>query len=218
VAEEAGQAFTAAAAHQGVAQSLRRLWRLPGAEEHADAAIRTLRELGARWELASVLGDRGAILRVAGRLDEAERDLREAFALCRDLSERTLVTWTASELARTLAMTGDITAARDVLDDPVSRTAEGEPGSTVSLLVAEAVLADRAGDIEFARAKSLAALEQESAAAIANPHAAMIWWVGRLYGAEFVGGPFVLEESRELLARNGWEQALREPDLLRSGG
>ena len=60
VAERADQAFTAAAAHQAVASSSRRLWRLETAEEHADAAVRTLRELGARWELAGALGERGA--------------------------------------------------------------------------------------------------------------------------------------------------------------
>ena len=103
----ASQAFTAAVAHETVAASLRRLMRLDEALEHAEQAVSTLRELGARWELASALGDRGAIHRLAGRLEEGERDLREAFILCRDLQERALVTWTAAELAKVQALRGD---------------------------------------------------------------------------------------------------------------
>ena len=108
VGEDAGQAFTAAVAHETVAASLRRLMRLDEGLKHSEAAIRTFRELGARWELASALGDRGATYRLAGRLEEAETDLREAFVLCRDLQERALVTWTAAELARILATRGDL--------------------------------------------------------------------------------------------------------------
>jgi hypothetical protein len=112
---------------------------LDEAIEHADTAVRIMRELGARWELASVLGDRGTAHRIAGRLDAAELDLREAFVLCRDLNERALVTWTASELARTLAMQGDVGGARSVLADPIARTAEGDRGGSIALLYAEAV-------------------------------------------------------------------------------
>ena len=119
VAEDAGQAFTAASAHQAVAGSLRRMLQLDAAMEHADAAVRTLRELGARWELASALGERGAIHRLAGRLEDAEQDLREALVLCRDLRERALVGWTAAELARTLTARGDTSTAEELLADRV---------------------------------------------------------------------------------------------------
>jgi hypothetical protein len=44
--------------------------------------------------------------------------------LRRDLNERALITWTASELARTLAMQGDVGGARSVLADPFARNAE----------------------------------------------------------------------------------------------
>ena len=95
-------------------------WSMPS------SPIRTFRELGARWELASALGDRGAIHRVAGRLEDAEvDDLREAFVLCRDLKERALVTWTAAELARVLSMQGDTAGARQVLGDPAARLRRG---------------------------------------------------------------------------------------------
>ena len=125
VGEEANQAFTAAVAHETVAASLRRLLRLDEALEHAEPAIRTFRELGARWELASALGDRGAIHRMAGRFEDAEADLREAFVLCRDLQERALVTWTAAELR---SHPGD--ARRHVersASDPVGRTHRAWP-------------------------------------------------------------------------------------------
>ena len=164
VGEEAGQPFTAAVAHGTVAASLRRLMRLDEALDHAGSAIRTFRELGARWELAGALGDRGAVYRVAGRLEEAETDLREAFVLCRDLQERALVTWTAAELARILAMRGDPSAARSILSEPSTRLADGEPGSATALLTAECVVALAEDDGATARAKARAAIEGEAGA------------------------------------------------------
>jgi class 3 adenylate cyclase/tetratricopeptide (TPR) repeat protein len=213
-----GQPFTAAVAHQTVAASLRRLLRLDEALEHADAAVRTLRELGARWELASALGDRGSTLRMRGELDDAERDLREAFVLCRDLSERALVTWTAAELARTLTATGDTAAARGVLDDPLARLAEGEPGSATALLLAEAAVALTEGDRETALVKSRTAIAVEAATELANPSAAVAWWTGSLFGADVVGGESALFAARGALERNGWRQALKEPELIEPRG
>jgi len=215
IGEASGQPFSAAVAHQLLSASSRRQLRLAEAAGHADAAVRILRELGARWELASVLGDRGAIHRVAGRLDAAELDLREAFVLCRDLKERALVTWTASELARTLAAQGDVAGARAVLSDPLARTAEDEPTGAAALLMAEAVTAFAEDDRDGARRKSLAALAAEATAPIlANPHAAAVWWVGALFGAKAAGGRSAVDEAREILERNGWRQALREPELV----
>jgi hypothetical protein len=189
--------------------------RLEQGIAHADAAIRIFRELGARWELASSLGDRGAIHRVGGRLDAAELDLREAFILCRDLKERALVTWTASELARTLAAQGDAGGARGVLADPLARIAEGEPGGATALALAEAVTALAEGDRPGARTRSLEALAAETAPPIApNPHAAVVWWTGSLFGPEAAGGQRAVTEARDLLEHNGWRQALIEPELV----
>jgi len=214
VGEKANQAFTAAGAHEAVAGSLRRLLRLDEALEHAEAATSTLRELGARWELASTLGDRGMIHRLAGRLEEAERDLREAFLLCHDLKERALVTWTAAELARILALRGDTAAARQILNDPSARIAEGEPGSATALLVAEAVVALAERDRETALSKSLAALEAERGPrGLPNPLAALTVWTGVLFGAEEAGGEEAVEQARAQLRANGWHQAIAEPDM-----
>jgi class 3 adenylate cyclase/tetratricopeptide (TPR) repeat protein len=215
IALDSGQSFTEAIARQTVSASLRRLMRLDEALGHADASVVSLRELGARWELASSLGDRGAILRIAGRLEEAERDLREAFVLCRDLKERALVTWTASELARTLAMLGDVAAARSILDDPLSRLAEGEPGSSTSLLLAESVVAFVRGDREDASTSAKAAMDADTGPPLLpNPRAAVVWWTGTLFGPEEAGGIGELDRAQHILQRNGWQQALREPELV----
>jgi hypothetical protein len=192
--------------------------QLDEAAGHADTAVVAFRGLGARWELASALADRGAIDRLAGRLDDAVTDLEEASVLCRELKDRALVPPTAAELARTLGMAGDLAAARAVLDDPFSRIAELEPGAGTSLLLAEAAIAFAEDDGEGALAKSLAALDRVSSdPVVPNPQAAVIWWTGSLFGAEAVGGEGVLVRARETLERNGWQQALREPELLVSG-
>jgi class 3 adenylate cyclase/tetratricopeptide (TPR) repeat protein len=218
IAERAGQPFSAGVAHQLLAASCRRSMRSTEALAHADAAVRIFRELGARWELASSLGDRGAIHRVAGRLDAAELDLREAFVLCRDLKERSLVTWTASELARTLAAQGDASGARGVLADPLARIAEGEPGGATALALAEAATALAEGDRPGARTRSLEALAAESAAPVVpNTHAAVVWWTGSLFGPEAAGGQRAVDDAKETLQRNGWSQALREPELVARG-
>ncbi len=198
VAEEGAQAFTAAVAHETVAASLRRMLRLDEALVHSDAAVGILRELGARWELASALGDRGAIHRLAGRSSEAEADLREAFLLCRDLKERALITWTAAELARILAERGDPSAARSVLGDPAARIAEGEPGSATALLNAECVLALAEGDPATARARALASIEAERGLhGVPNALAAQIWWTARLFGDEAGGGSESVAGARD---------------------
>ena len=215
VGDEAGQAFTSAGAHETVAGSLRRLLRLDDALRHADAGVATLRELGARWELASALGDRGVIHRLAGRLEEGETDLREAFVLCRDLKERALVTWTAAELARLLALRGDASAARQVLGEPIARIAEGEPGSATALLTAEAVVALAEHDRETARVKSLEALAAERGRrGLPNPLAAQVVWTAFWFGAEDAGGAPEVEAAQERLQRNGWKQALAEPEQI----
>jgi class 3 adenylate cyclase/tetratricopeptide (TPR) repeat protein len=215
VAEEGAQAFTAAVAHETVAASLRRMLRLDEALAHADSAVAILRELGARWELASALGDRGVIHRVAGRSSEAEADLREAFILCHDLSERALVTWTAAELARLLAERGDPSAARSVLGEPAARIAAGEPGSATALLTAECVLALAEGDLDTAGARALDAVEAERGIrGVPNSLATQIWWTARLFGDEVVGGPEAVAAARELLEAHHWAQALSEPDAV----
>jgi class 3 adenylate cyclase/tetratricopeptide (TPR) repeat protein len=214
IGEDAGQAFTAAVARETVASSLRRMLRLDEALEHAEAAIRTFRELGARWELASALGDRGSIHRLAGRLGEAETDLREAFVLCRDLRERALVTSIAVELARTVAAQGDPTAARQVLADPATQLSDGDAATSGALLTAECVVALAEGDEATARVKAKLALEAHVGLdGMPNVRAAQVWWAGSLFGPEEAGGSQAVDDARRTLEDHHWQQALREPDL-----
>jgi tetratricopeptide (TPR) repeat protein len=215
VGEAASQPFSTAIAHQVVGASMRRLLELDEAIEHADASVLGLRELGARWELASALADRGTIRRLQGSLDDAATDLREALVLCRELNDRTLVGPTAAELGRTLAAAGDVSGARSLLEDPASRSAEDQPWAAAALLGAEAATSLAEGDREAALGTSLAAVQRSSLEPIAaNPRAAALWWVGSLFGSEAVGGDEAVLAARETLARNGWRQALREPQLV----
>jgi hypothetical protein len=41
-----------------------------------------------------------------------------------------------------------------------------------------------------------------------------VWWAGRLFGADEVGGADAFAEARATLERHHWAQALREPDLV----
>ncbi|MEP7060132.1 MAG: AAA family ATPase [Actinomycetota bacterium] len=215
IGQEADQEFTMAIARQTVAASLRRLMHLDDALADADAAVTTLRELGARWELAGALGERGSVHRLAGRLDEAETDLREAFALCLDLRERALITWTASELARTLALRGEGQAAREILEHPGARSAETEPGSRTALLVAELTVALAAGDTDAAATHAQAAIAAEAGPrGVPNALAAQRYLAGHLFGAEAAGGAELLAESEERLRRNGWLASIAEVDAL----
>jgi tetratricopeptide (TPR) repeat protein len=213
VGEAANQPFSIAIAHQVVGTSLRRLLELDDALEHADASVVGLRELGARWELASALADRGTIHRLRGSLDDAAADLREALVLCRELNDRALVSPTAAELGRTLAAAGDVAGARSVLEDPLSRSAEDLPWAAAALLRAEAATSLAEGDRQAALGTSLEALRRSSVEPVApNPHAAARWWVGSLFGSSEAGGEDVVSEAQGTLERNGWRQALREPD------
>jgi tetratricopeptide (TPR) repeat protein len=92
IGRASGQEFAIATAEEKVALTLRHMLRLDESLEHSESAIQTYRELGARWELAGAIGDRGVTYRLSGRLEDAETQLREAFALCRGLKERGLVT------------------------------------------------------------------------------------------------------------------------------
>ncbi|MEX0753792.1 MAG: adenylate/guanylate cyclase domain-containing protein [Actinomycetota bacterium] len=214
IGRTSNDAFTAAVAHENVANSLRRQWRLDDALEHAEEAIRAFRELGARWELASALGDRGVIRRLLGHPEEAVPDLREAYRICRELNERALISWTAAELARALIVQDEVSDARRLLEEPAARLAADEPGSAASMLAAESLLALAEGDRQTARAKALEALELERAQGWPNPVHTQIVWIGRLLGVEDAGGDEAVRASREALRRNHWIQALEEPDQL----
>jgi tetratricopeptide (TPR) repeat protein len=214
IAEDAGAAFSEAIARQSIASSLRRMLRLEDALDHAEASIRTLRELGAKLELAGSLAERGEIHRAAGRLEDGEADLREALILCGELAERSLVLWITARLAETVALRGDVAGASAILADPRARLAEGEPGGATSIALAESVTALVGGDAESAGAKAVAAVEAAADPLLPNVYAAAVWFTGSVFSPDLVGGPEVVQGAREQLERNGWRQALREPEIL----
>jgi class 3 adenylate cyclase/tetratricopeptide (TPR) repeat protein len=72
-----------------------------------DRGIEIFAELGARWELGDALAERGIAERELGRLDEAERDLRQAIAISEELGERQLAGWTWRALAHVSERRGD---------------------------------------------------------------------------------------------------------------
>ena len=116
-------------------------------------------------------------------------------------------------------MGGDVSGARSILEDPHARAAEDQPLTAVALLAAEAAASLTEGDREGALAKSIAALERAAEEPVAqNPRAAARWWTGSLFGPEAAGGDSALAGARETLGRNGWRQALREPELVGASG
>jgi class 3 adenylate cyclase/tetratricopeptide (TPR) repeat protein len=210
-----GLEFALATAEEKVALALRHLLRLDESLEHCASAIETYRELGARWELAGAIGDRGVIYRLSGRLEDAEAELREAFALCRGLNERGLVTWTTSELMKIQVLRGDLSGAVQTMEDPGSRLAELEADSSTALLVSQAVLALATGDRDAALDRALAAVALEASTRKGrNSHAAQVWWTAKLFGDDVVGGADVVAEAKDLLEAHHWGQALLEPELI----
>jgi tetratricopeptide (TPR) repeat protein len=213
VAEGSGDRFSIAVAHEAVGSALRRLWRPEEALVHLDAAVGAFRELGARWELASALTSRGLAHRFAGRLEEALADLREAYRLCRELKERSLITWTAAVLAKALVAAGEAEAARRVLGE-VSQAARPEgPGSRDWLLDAEAEILLAEGQRWEALERALEVLRIERERGNPKDVAAQTWWVARVFGPEVVGGPEEADGARVLLEQLHAEQLLREPEL-----
>ena len=210
-----GLEFPTATAEEKVSYGLRHMLRLDEALAHADVAVATYRDLGARWELASTLGDRAVIHRLSGRLEDAQRELEDALALCRDLNERDLVTWTASELIKVQALRDDVAGARRTAEDPASRLGELEPGTYSPLSIAQVVLALVSGDAHAAREHALTAIANEERTRKGwNVHAGLVWFTARVFGADAVGGEDVAEVARNVLEAHHWRQALIEPELL----
>jgi len=214
VAEAAGDRFAIAVAREAVGSALRRLGRLEEAEPHLDAAVEAFRDLGARWELASALTSRGIAHRLAGRAEPAVKDLREAFRLCRELKERSIVTWSAESLAVALVDAGDPKAARRVVEEVADIASSEGPAWRDRLLGAESAILLAEGDREAARERAVELLARARERGVPKEVAARVWWVGRLFGPDAVGGEQELARARTMLEALHWEQALREPELV----
>jgi tetratricopeptide (TPR) repeat protein len=208
--------FTIATANERRASPLRAMWRLDEAFAASDEAVRTYRDLGARWELASALGDRGTIHRLSGRLAESEHDLRESLALCRELGDRVLVAWTASELATVLLMRGNPGEARELVEDPSLPVAYEGPGDRTAVLWARALVALTEGDQQAGRDLAVEAFEIERKQGDSISRDLSTLWTGSFFGPDAVGGERAMDEARERLERLGYRRAFIEPDQVRS--
>jgi class 3 adenylate cyclase/tetratricopeptide (TPR) repeat protein len=207
----ASDSFTIAVAKEQMANSFRRMLRLDEAIQAIDEAVAAFRELGARWELASALGDRGYIHRLSGRMDLAESDLKEALQLSTDLGERSLFAWTAGKLVLTLLSRGKFDEARATLER-AAPPASAEPGTRPSILEAQTALALAEGDLDRAASLAREVVEARRSAGWANEVAATVWWAASLLGPDAADGAEV-EEARATLERNHWRHALREPEI-----
>jgi tetratricopeptide (TPR) repeat protein len=217
LAEGKGDRFSIATARENVAGALRRIGKLDEALAHASASVEGFRQLGARWELASALTSRGITNRLLRRTDDAVRDLREAFRLCRELKERSIVTWTASSLAKALTDAGDIGQAKGVLAEAAGLATADGPAPADWLLDAEMEILLAEGDRETALEKAQLLLQAQGERGQPKDVAAVVWWIGSLFGAEAAGGADEVQRARELLEGFHLDQALRRPELLADG-
>jgi class 3 adenylate cyclase/tetratricopeptide (TPR) repeat protein len=217
VGTKLGDPFTIAVAQEYMGNSLRRMLRLDEARPFIEEALRTFRDLDARWEVASALGDRADINRLAGNLDQAAADFRESLELCKRLRERSLIVWTSTQLIRVLVAQGELAEARRILEDPSSWVDQTDAAMAASRFLAESVVALAEGDRELALSRSRLALEAERDEGSPNPVASRVWWHGRVFGPDAVGGEARLEEARTRLEKAHWFAALKEPDLVVTG-
>ncbi len=216
IAEVAGDRFSIAVAREAVGGTMRRMLRLEEAGSHLERAVDGFRELGARWELASALTSRGIARRLDARTDDAVKDLREAYRLCRELKERSIITWTASALARALVNAGDPGAARRVLDETAS-VASAHTAATEDWLDyadVEILLAEGEREAALERARSLLRYERDEGTA--KDVAGRVWWIAEVFDADAAGGPQEVQRARELLERLHFHQPFREAELVTS--
>jgi class 3 adenylate cyclase/tetratricopeptide (TPR) repeat protein len=206
--------FTVAVADEAVGNSLRRMMRLDEAEPYLDEAVRTFRDLGARWELAAALSDRADIYRLSGRLHAAEADLKESLEVSRHLGERSLIRWTARELVRVYLAQGMRESTQRILDDPTAWVEVADIETHWSRAFAEMVMALHDGERDQALRSAGEILRLSREEGWPNALAADVWWVGKVFGPEVVGGEEVLEQARQRLEAAHWYQALREPELV----
>jgi tetratricopeptide (TPR) repeat protein len=218
VAEALGDRFSIATARDQVAASLRRMMRLDDALQHVDAAVESFRELGARWELASALTSRGIVHRLARRADLAARDLREAYRLCRELKDRSMVSWTARSYARALTDLGETGKARQVLEETAAVTTDDDGWSLPADIEIRLAEGDHEGALDAART-FLATASQRGAgdgvgAGVGKDLATATWYVGAVVGEDAAGGTEEVERARALLERLHARQMLVEPELV----
>jgi tetratricopeptide (TPR) repeat protein len=211
---EMGDAFTVAVAQERIGTSLQRMFRLDHALTALSDAARAYEDLDARWELASALGERAYVLRYMGRPHDGERDAERALSILLAIRERSLIAWTVTMYALSIFAQGDLDRAKRVLHEYAEELSSDEVGTKAYLRRAQTMIALADGDRDRALGHALMALDEERAAGWPNPTAAATWWVGRLFGAEHVGGDEELERARARLEAVHWISSIKEPELV----
>lgn len=212
IGEELDDSFTIATAQQTLASALRRLGRLEEAWEMANESVKRFIDLGAPWERASALGDRGNIARLLLRHDDAFADLHEAQTICRQLKEKTLGSWTASELARIMIARHELDQAQSLLRHPSTLMSSDEIGSRVSLANTAGLVALAAGDRDEACEQLERALSLTRERGWRTNIAAQTWVVAHLCGADSAGGEAAVAAAKAHLEEQGWRLILDRPD------
>lgn len=206
--------FTIAVADEAVGNSLRRMMRLEEALPYLDEAVRTFRDLDARWELAAAVSDRSDVHWLSGRVQQAEADLKESLEVSRRLGERSLIRWTGGELVRVFLAQGNREAAQRILEDQSVWVEAGDSEPATSRMFAEMLMDLHDGNRDRALGRALEYVRAQREDGWPNTVASAVWWVGRVFGAEAVGGEDVLDEAKGRLEAVRWYQALREPELI----
>ncbi|MGH2676771.1 MAG: tetratricopeptide repeat protein, partial [Actinomycetota bacterium] len=178
--------------------------------------VQVYRDLGARWELSSALGDRGAINRLLARFDAAEADLGEALALCQELGDRVLIVWTVAELATILTLDGRAGSARELLESEVIPPTIEAPGDRTAVLWAWSYVLLAEGEQDAARDRAVEALRLDREVGREVSLAITTWWVAALFGPDAVGGDDELDRARKVLEEAGWVRAFREVDQVQT--
>ena len=122
--------------------------------------------------------------------------------------------WIVSELFELMLDRGDREEARRLVVESAANLPANEPGSRSIPLRLEALLALEDGDGQRALERSLQVLELERTRPNSNVVAAQVWFVGRVFGPEAVGGPGPVEEARQRLEAVHWLQSLEYPDRV----
>ena len=124
------------------------------------------------------------------------------------------MTWTASQLAMALVRAGELQAAREVLEETSAVVDSRGPGSVDWLLEGEVEILLAEGDRDGALEKALEVLRLDREHESAKDVAARIWWIGRVFGPDAVGGQEEMERARRLLEETHWQSAIMAPDLV----
>jgi hypothetical protein len=101
-----------------------------------------------------------------------------------------------------------------VLEETSSIVGSGGPVSVDWLLEAEVEILLAEGDRDGALEKAFELLRLERVQGSEKDVAARIWWMGRVFGPDAVGGMEEMERARSLLEETHWEAALMAPDLV----